>query len=953
MVQDKNQNKVICDAANVIENGISRRDFLNASAAIAGSIPLASGVFTSKLPAAENKDMQYMLVSEKARNDSPSIIFDEDGVLWVAWCAFENGHYRLSIRKKEDGKWSDVQTPDDSVGDQVEPQWAIGGNRSPVLVYTVYNKPNWTVRVIERRGKGWTKPQELGVGSRPVAAVVAGQVWVVWEQDGCLAVLNPRRDGLTLKPTGSFSSYNHPCLATGPKDEVWMAWDASQAGYQSVKLQRVDLKNQEILTVDDGSGVNREPKISIDGKGLVWIVYESMHMDLDLSRRNMKSVGAPVYLFERGHKVAKPSTLLRVTDGRNWWATDKPETPAYGLAPSLLCSKDGPVWLLSRRYDRFYPLCEELDSGGWKNHRYAWGELRSYKVPMALAEAPDGQVWTAWAHQYRERTGMRKAPCWSVLDGNDAIIIAPMPKPAQGGAPTLHAMKREAVEPPAPIDFPSYQAKYKGENLNVYFGDLHVHSEYSTCGRWNGALDQNHLYSNLIRGLDFFCTSDHAEHLNDHNWRHMQLVAQKYNKPGSFATYTGFEWTSEFDKGGNLNRGHYNVVFRSVDDGDYYYSSSDTRYNTPMELWKAIRGSVGPQNALTFAHHTSRRMAWLTWNYYDPEMAPLIEIAQSRGSYEYDGCFDGLVKENDCSRVRGHFIQDGLNRGMRHGFVASGDHGGRTLTAVFAPKLDRDTIFENLQAKRTFATNGERMFVDFRLNGHFMGDAFQLQSPRRKIEISATGTDYITQIEVFRNGRVINQWNLYHKSRKVRFTDKEPLYQRENYYYVRVTQKDGGLAWSSPIWVTDPRIPGDFHFQIGGDELHVVYPDQESDFSILMHNQTDEKVQGKVHLDVPDGWKIREGKSMAVECAPGEWKHAIFNVTASSSGVTQLCMPTVKARFEYPNGKQLQSELFVVGSPVFVSRAQKAQLVDAKTDVPLDKFENFIRRIEKIWSDSA
>ncbi|GAI93842.1 unnamed protein product, partial [marine sediment metagenome] len=280
--------------------------------------------------------------------------------------------------------------------------------------------------------------------------------------------------------------------------------------------------------------------------------------------------------------------------------------------------------------------------------------------------------------------------------------------------------------------------------------------------------------------------------------------------------------------------------------GDYYFSASDPHYNTPLKLWEALRKTAsGKENVFTFPHHTSRWVAWLSWNYYDPEMVPLIEIAQSRGSYEYEGCFSDQTLSNDCSRVRGHFIHDGLARGMRWGFIASGDHGGRQLAAVFSPTLKRDDIFNNLRARRAYATNGERMFLDVRVNGHFMGEEFILKGEEREIVFKVIGTTPLVQVDLFRNGRIIRQWNMQSLEYEEKWVDRDPLYRRENYYYLRAFQKDGGQAWSSPIWVINPNIPGKFSFQVGGDELRVIYPEEETDIAILMHNETEVAVKGK------------------------------------------------------------------------------------------------------------
>jgi hypothetical protein len=789
-----------------------------------------------------------------------------------------------------------------------------------------------------------------------------GRLWIAWEMDGQI-YLNP--DGGTenngtlriIKPEHSGISFSSPCLAAGKGGEVWMTWTAARLNYQSVLIQRIDGANDPVLIADDGAGINRNPRLSVDNKGRAWVVYESLSDRLDSGAESWEQTGRPVYQMDKVYGVENPSRVLRITDGKKWWTAEAPQNPAMGLMPAVFCSSSGPVWIVSRSFtgyagasNYFSPICESLDADGWTNHGNAWLKGQSYKAFLPIVEDPEGKVWTAWAQHDRKKIGYHVTPSWTHMDGPDFIVVAPMPELKTGGSPGLIPLERITTESPNQPAPPRFQTTYGGETLQVYFGDLHQHSEISGCGRRNGRLDQNQHYTRFVRGLDFMCTIDHAEHQNDHTWHMTKLAAEMYNRPDKFVTFSGFEWTSEFDGGGNLYRGHYNAIFRDVGKGDYYFSASDLRYNTPLELWDALKASVGgAENVLTFAHHTSRRMAWLTWNYYEPDMAPLIEIAQARGSYEYEGCFTGLELDNDCTRVRGHYIQDGLKRGMRWGFVASGDHGGRQLAAVFAPRLDRETIFHSLKNKRTYATSGERIFLDVRVNGRFMGEEFILDKDTRNVEIHAVGTAPFVEIDIFRNGQSIHKWVTKNTEVNLEWKDIEPVSIRENSYYVRVIQADGGQAWSSPVWVIDPGVEGEFRFQVGGDELRVIYPDQETDFAVLMHNEKETSVKGTILLDVPEGWSAEEKQGITVVCPPGSWRHAVFHVTAPSSALTQLCLPSVKARFVFDNNQSLESPLFVVGSPSPISREQKAVLIDARTEIPKDKFPEYIEKIAVIW----
>lgn len=929
-------------------------------------ILLLLSIFIILLGFSQAQEIDVVKLPENSRNDSPVIAFTREGTHWLAWSSFQEGRYRLAVCSRVNGSWTSIEYPNSTAFDQVEPQWAVTSQQRIGVVYSVYDGNAWKVCHVEKKDQGWGSPQVLGQGTHPTVTVLGDLYWIAWEQDSRIAILviggeQDSNDPKFLFPEADFKVYSQPQLASGPNGEIWLAWAASQFGYQSVQLKRVDEKNHPILTVDDGYGVNRNPRLSVDGKGRVWVVYEGLRYKKDCNSRYWEQMGRPVYVLDKIYGVENPSRVVKVTDGEQWWSPEVPEEPSLGLMPNVFCSSRGTVWLVSRSftgYTRppryFCPLCESLGPEGWTNHGLAWLKGQSYKAFTSLAEDPEGRVWMVWAQHDRKKNSYTDTPSWTHMDGPDFIAVAPMPELEKEGIPRLVPLEKKRIQYSQPQTFPQYQIAYKGETLQVYFGDLHQHSEISGCGRRNARIDQNQHYSRYVRGLDFMCTIDHAEHMNDHTWRMTQLAAQKYNQSSEFVTFTGFEWTSEFDAGGNLNRGHYNAIFRDVGKGDHYFSASDPCYNTPLELWTALKTAVGGEdNVLTFAHHTSRRMAWLTWNYYDPEMAPLIEISQARGSYEYEGCFSGLELANDCTRVHGHYIQDGLDRGMRWGFVASGDHGGRQLAAVFAPKLDRETIFQSLKARRAYATSGERMLLDVRVNGHFMGEEFLLEKNSRKIDIKAIGTSPLVEIDLFRNGRSIHKWAGEYNTIELEWEDSEPLLRRESYYYVRVIQADGGQAWSSPVWVINPEVRGEFQFQVGGDELRVIYPSQETDFAILVHNEKEKGIHGQVFLDVPDGWTVKEEQGIKIDCSSGGWRHAVFHVTASASALTQICLPPVKARFVYPDGRTLESPLFVVGSPSPLSREQKAVLIDARTEVPQHKFGEYLEKIAAAWQKES
>lgn len=56
----------------------------------------------------------------------------------------------------------------------------------------------------------------------------------------------------------------------------------------------------------------------------------------------------------------------------------------------------------------------------------------------------------------------------------------------------------------------------------------------------------------------------------------------------------------------------------------------------------------------------------------------------------------------------GHYVQDALVQGYRFGMIASGDHFGITIAAVYARGLTRDAVFDALKKRRCYGTTGQK-----------------------------------------------------------------------------------------------------------------------------------------------------------------------------------------------------------------------------------------------------
>ena len=121
---------------------------------------------------------------------------------------------------------------------------------------------------------------------------------------------------------------------------------------------------------------------------------------------------------------------------------------------------------------------------------------------------------------------------------------------------------------------------------------------------------------------------------------------------------------------------------------------------------------------------------------------------------------------------------------------------------MIVPELTREAVFSAMETRRCYATTGERIVVEFEVNGHQMGEEIEVKKgEKRVVKVRALGTGAIAMIDVVKNNA--NAFVHKGKGEVEEFEWVDEAAEREtDYYYVRVTQEDGAMAWSSPVWVS-------------------------------------------------------------------------------------------------------------------------------------------------------
>jgi len=398
---------------------------------------------------------------------------------------------------------------------------------------------------------------------------------------------------------------------------------------------------------------------------------------------------------------------------------------------------------------------------------------------------------------------------------DDASVHRIVARDAEGGM--------ETVSNPALVE-------ESDEGERIFWGVLHGHTELSDgmCRP-----EEYFAFARDEAGLDFCALTDHDRALNADKWEMARALVESLNESGRFVTFLGYEWCGS-------RGGHKCVYFR---DGGRFFSGSQEEHATPRRLFEALRA----ESALVIPVHTASVLGSCDWSEHEPQLERLVEIYSVWGSSELpqrDGNpFPLTVPWGEYHRrrwwqrksgeVESGLVVNGLRAGCRLGFTAGGgDHTGHPgargafanlpvkycagLTAVYSRALSREALWQALSSRRCYATTGARMILQFSVGGCTMGGEIALDDElarKRVVKCRAIGEAPIEGTEIIRNGEVAHsRRGCRSEEAQIEWTDETPFdsvslksqfHDGEDFvfYYARVFQYDGEVAWASPVWV--------------------------------------------------------------------------------------------------------------------------------------------------------
>ena len=339
------------------------------------------------------------------------------------------------------------------------------------------------------------------------------------------------------------------------------------------------------------------------------------------------------------------------------------------------------------------------------------------------------------------------------------------------------------------------------KNYNIYFGQLHSHTNYSDGA---GTCEDAYKHaSTKAEQIDFLAVTDHSNSFDNadsadilngsmsNEWVEGHNLAKKYTSK-DFVGIFGYEMT--WSNGlGHMNTFNTNG-FQSRTQADY------TKFDTALQnYYTALKKDV---NSISQFNHPGTTFGdFQDFSYYSEEMDDLIKLVEvgngegAIGSSGYFPSYEYYTRALD----KGWHVSPTNNQDNHKGVWGNANTG---RSVVLAENLTEEAIYDAMNNYRIYATEDNDLEIRYTLDGYTMGESIDKEDVGSEVSIAVDIKDptdsAIGKVEVIVNGGLsIATKNVNTAADVVNFTVPSGY----SYYYIKITQVDGDIAVTSPVWV--------------------------------------------------------------------------------------------------------------------------------------------------------
>jgi len=353
-----------------------------------------------------------------------------------------------------------------------------------------------------------------------------------------------------------------------------------------------------------------------------------------------------------------------------------------------------------------------------------------------------------------------------------------------------------------------------------YFGQLHSHTQYSDgAGSLDSALD---YVKNLpeIANVDFVAFTDHSNYFDSknnpnveaalydtslvkdsdpsHSWATYKNAVAAFNaaNAGKMVAIAGFEMTwsggpghiNTFNTPGIVSRNNTTLNNKTKDAGLQAY-------------YKLLSQTEGVDSISQFNHPGTTFGNFIDFGYWDAVVDTrmyMVEVGNGEGQIGAGGYYPSY-EQYIMALDKGWHVAPTNNQDNHKGKWGNAND---ARDVILTDDFTEDGIYAALRARRMYATEDKNLDLDYTVNGNMMGSIIDVPE-KLNFEISFNDpdrTDSIAKVElVVNSGKVAYTWDSAADLAKGSVSvELAPEY---TYYFVRVTEGDGDLAVTAPVWV--------------------------------------------------------------------------------------------------------------------------------------------------------
>ena len=353
-----------------------------------------------------------------------------------------------------------------------------------------------------------------------------------------------------------------------------------------------------------------------------------------------------------------------------------------------------------------------------------------------------------------------------------------------------------------------------------YFGQLHSHTQYSDGA---GSLDSALAYVKALpdnANVDFVAFTDHSNYFDSknnpnveaalydtslvkdsdpsHSWATYKDTVAAFNaaNAGKMVAIAGFEMTwsggpghiNTFNTPGIVSRNNTTLNNKTKDAGLQAY-------------YKLLSQKEGANSISQFNHPGTTFGNFIDFGYWDAVVDTrmyMVEVGNGEGQIGAGGYYPSY-EQYIMALDKGWHVAPTNNQDNHKGRWGNAND---ARDVILTDDFTEDGIYAALRARRMYATEDKNLELDYTVNGNMMGSIIDVPE-KLNFEISFNDpdrTDSIAKVElVVNSGKVAYTWNSAADLAKGSVSvELAPEY---TYYFVRVTEGDGDLAVTAPVWV--------------------------------------------------------------------------------------------------------------------------------------------------------